>query len=174
MDGRNIVLIGFMGSGKTTIGRKLAAKLDYRFVDMDIEIETKAGMKITEIFSKYGEAEFRKMESRICEELSKAKNCVIATGGGVIKNDKNMELLKENGIVLYIKATPEHVYRNIKNDTTRPLLQCEDKLAKIKELMEERKPLYESKNDITFDVSGLNAKEAVERIMSVIEGDSIL
>ena len=77
MDGRNIVLIGFMGSGKTTIGRKLAAKLEYRFVDMDIEIENKAGMKITEIFSKYGEPEFRKMESKICEELSKAKNCVM-------------------------------------------------------------------------------------------------
>lgn len=176
MGENNIILVGFMGSGKTTIGRKLAKKLiKYRFIDMDDEIEKKTGMKISFIFERFGEKEFRTIESNLCKELSNISSCVIATGGGVIKNQKNMELLKTNGgVIIYLKATPEHIYRNIKNDVSRPLLQCDDKLGKINKLLDERKTLYESQCDITVDVSGLNAKEAAEMIISAIEGDKIL
>lgn len=172
---KNIILIGFMGSGKTTIGRRLAKELEgYRFVDMDADIERKAGMNITSIFEKLGEQEFRKMESDMCKELSYAKSCIIATGGGIIKNAKNVDLLKKNGIVLYLKASPEHVFRNIKDDTSRPLLQCDDKIGKIKQLMGERTLFYESQSDIIVDVTGTNAKRATEAVLSILKGDRIL
>lgn len=179
MSGKNIILVGFMGSGKTTIGKKLAKKLaeklgSYRFVDMDEEIEHKVGMKISTIFEKFGEEEFRNMEANLCKELSNTKSCIIATGGGVIKNQSNMEHLKKNGLVLYLKASPEHIYKNVKDDTSRPLLQCEDKIGKIKQLLDERTPLYEIRSDIMVDVSGLNAREATEMILSIIERDNIL
>lgn len=179
MSGKNIILVGFMGTGKTTIGKRLAKKLSeifggYRFIDMDDEIEKKSGMKISVIFEKFGEEEFRGMEANLCRELSNTKCCIIATGGGVIKNLSNIELLKKNGSVIYLKATPEHIYKNIKDDTSRPLLQCEDKIGKIKQMLEERVPLYEQRSDITVDISGLNAKEATSLILSIIEGDNIL
>lgn len=179
MSGKNIILVGFMGCGKTTIGRKLAKKLteklgEYRFIDMDDELEKKTGMKISSIFEKFGEEEFRAIESNLCRELSNTKSCIIATGGGVIKNEKNIELLRKNGVVIYLKATPEHIYKNIKDDNSRPLLQCDDKIGKIKALLDERKPLYEERSDIIFDVSGLNARQATEMIISIIEGDNIL
>ena len=171
---KNIVLIGFMGCGKSTIGKKLARRKDYVFLDMDDVIVERAGMRITEIFEKFGEAHFRKLESELCKELSKAEGLVIATGGGVIKNAENMRLLKENGTVLYIKASPEHIYRNVRNDRTRPLLNCEDKLARIKELMAERRPLYEGGMDITADITGMSSSKAVEYITEILEGENVL
>lgn len=171
---KNIVLIGFMGCGKTTIGKKLARRKDYEFVDMDEVIVERAGMRITEIFEKFGEAHFRKMEEDLCKELSTAEGLVIATGGGVIKNAENMRLLKENGTVLYIKASPEHIYRNIKNDKSRPLLNCEDKLTRIKELMAERKSLYENGADITAEITGMTSSKAVWYITDILEGENVL
>ena len=169
MGRKNIVLVGFMGCGKTTIGKKLARANSYMFIDMDDEIVNKAGMEITEIFEKYGEAEFRRMETELCAELSTRQGCVIATGGGVIKNERNMELLKKNGVVLYIKASPEHIYNNIKNDKSRPLLNGGDKMKKIGEMMEERKPLYEQRCDLTADITGMKSNAAVEFIMDILK-----
>ena len=91
----NIILIGFMGCGKTTVGKKLASMSGRKFLDMDDEIVRRAGMKITEIFEKYGEDRFRQMETELCEQLSETEGLVIATGGGVIKNERNMQLLKK-------------------------------------------------------------------------------
>ncbi|MCD8036580.1 MAG: shikimate kinase [Clostridiales bacterium] len=164
----NIVLVGFMGCGKTTIGKKLARANDCVFIDMDDEIEKRAGMKITDIFEKYGEAEFRKMETELCEELSVRQGCVIATGGGVIKSEKNMELLKKNGIVLYIKASPEHIYNNIRGDKSRPLLNGGNKMKKIRDMMEERRPLYEERSDVEADITGMKSSEAVGLIMDIL------
>lgn len=179
MNSKNIILVGFMGSGKTTIGKRVAKALtekycNYRFIDMDNEIEKKTGMKISFIFEKFGEEYFRELETELCEELSNTKLCVIATGGGVIKSKNNMTLLKKSGIVVYLKANTEHIYRNIKDDTSRPLLQCDDKISKIKQLLEDRKPLYEGLSDIIVDVSGINSKDAAAMIISKIEGDNLL
>mgnify|MGYP005805042605 FL=1 len=165
---KNIILVGFMGCGKTTIGRKLAAMTDRLFVDMDDEIVKRAGMKITRIFEKYGEERFRKMETDLCGELAEKTGLIIATGGGVIKNARNMELLGKNGTVLYIKASPEHIYRNIKNDRSRPLLNSGDKMERIRELMEERRTLYETGCDMMIDISGLNSSEAARIIYETL------
>lgn len=174
MEGKNIILVGFMGCGKTTIGKKLAKMFGYEFIDMDIEIEEKNGMKISDIFKEYGEGEFRKMETALCGELSQKSGCVIATGGGVIKNEENMRLLKTNGSVLYIKASPEHIYKNIKNDKTRPLLDCEDKLERIKTLMEERRPMYEGRRDIAVEITGMNSHDAAGLIRETLEKENMI
>lgn len=173
MEGKNIVLVGFMGCGKTTIGKKLAVIFGYEFIDMDVEIERKNGMKISEIFKKYGEGAFREMETDLCRELSGRSGCVIATGGGVIKNEENMRLLRENGRVLYIKASPEHIYRNVKNDRSRPLLDGGDKLEKIKTLMEERRPMYEGRSDLTVEITGMRAQRAAAVIKEALEREDM-
>ena len=164
----NIILIGFMGCGKTTVGKKLASMSGRKFLDMDDEIVRRAGMKITEIFEKYGEDRFRQMETELREQLSETEGLVIATGGGVIKNERNMQLLRKSGKTLYIKASAEHIYRNIKNDRTRPLLNCYDKMGRIRELLEERRPLYESESDVITDISGLSSSAAANKIYEVL------
>lgn len=174
MNRKNIILVGFMGCGKTTIGKNLSRLTGYKFIDMDYEIEKRAGMKISRIFEMYGEAEFRRMETGLCGELSAAGGCIIATGGGVVKSEANIQLLKKNGRVLYIKAAPEHIYNNIKDDRTRPLLNVEDKMLRIRELMDERKPLYEQRSDITFEVTGLNSREAAKMIKGILEEENML
>ena len=167
--GKNIILVGFMGCGKTSIGRRLARLCEYEFFDMDAEIEKRNGMRVSEIFREKGEAAFRQMETDLCAELSKTGGLVIATGGGVIKNAENMRLLKLSGNVLYIKASPEHIYNNLKNDRTRPLLEGWDKLKKIKALMEERRPMYESRSDIIVEVTGMRTPRAAYAIRDELE-----
>ena len=174
MQKRNLVLIGFMGCGKTTIGKNLSKLTGYNFIDMDYEIEKSAGMKINSIFEKYGERAFRNMESELCAELSKADGCIIATGGGVVKSDSNIEMLKRNGTVLYIKASPEQIYRNLKKDKSRPLLNVDNKMQRIIELMEERKLLYDKRSDITVEITGLNSQEAAKMIKDILEGNNML
>ena len=167
----NYIFIGFMGCGKTTFGKKISRKIGYKFVDTDRYIEHRQNMSITDIFEKYGESYFRSLEEEICREFSKANNMVIATGGGIIKNEKNIENLKKNGVIIYLKATPEHIFSNIGNDTTRPLLQTDDKMGKIRSLLEERKELYEKYADITIDVSGGNITNITKAILNKIGRD---
>lgn len=164
----NIILIGFMGCGKTTIGEKLAYKLNYNFVDSDKQLQKEAGISINDIFKLYGENYFRKLENSIISSIAKLKKQVIATGGGIIKNENNIKLLKKSGIILYLKASPEHIYNNIKNDTSRPLLQCEDKLAKIKELLGEREKLYQMYCDISIEVSNHSIDNIINQIIGFI------
>lgn len=164
----NIILIGFMGCGKTTIGEKLAYKLNYNFVDSDKQLQKEAGISINDIFKLYGENYFRKLENSIINSIAKSKSQVIATGGGIIKNENNIKLLKKSGIILYLKASPEHIYNNIKNDTSRPLLQCEDKLAKIKELLSERENLYQMYCDISIEVSNHSIDNIINQIIGCI------
>lgn len=161
---KNIVLIGFMGCGKTTLGKKLSMRLKYSFIDTDRYIERKEGITIAQIFQEKGEAYFRDLEKSTVELLSKEYGNIIATGGGIIKNEDNMHMLKETGIIVYLRATPEHIFRNIANDDTRPLLQGGDKLEKIRVLMEERRELYEKYADVTVSVSSGNVNQITERI----------
>ncbi len=166
---KNIILIGFMGSGKTTFGKKLSKILNKKFIDTDLYIEEAENMKITEIFEKKGEDYFRQKETETANMISLKQDLVVATGGGIIKNPSNMEKLKENGIVVYLQSTPENILNNIGKDNSRPLLQGNNKLGKIKTLLEQRLPLYEKYADIKIDVSSKNISQNINAIINKLE-----
>jgi len=153
---KNIILTGFMGSGKTTFGRILSKRFCCEFIDTDRYIENEEKMSVSEIFEKKGETYFRNLETILCRSLCEKTGCIIATGGGMIKSDENMRLLKKNGVVVYLKATPEHIFKNLSRDDSRPLLSGENKLDKIKSLMSQRISLYEKNADIIINTSGDN------------------
>jgi len=168
---KNIVLIGFMGCGKSTFGRKLAKRFNAEFIDTDKYIEKKEGMRVVDIFDEKGEKYFREKETEACREISEKTGYIISTGGGTIKNEINMELLKKNGIVLYLKATPEHIYRNIGKNNTRPLLRGGNKMEKITKLLNERVPLYEKNADKTVCVCKGTVNQITDRIIETLGVD---
>lgn len=140
----NIVLIGMMGAGKSTIGLELAKRLNnFKLVDMDSEIEKREKMKISEIFEKYGEKYFRNYETDLIKELCQKENQIISTGGGVFEKEENRKILKENGKVFYLKASPEKLFERIKSQTHRPLLQQGFGVEKVKTILESREKNYE-------------------------------
>ena len=167
---KNIVLIGFMGCGKTTFGKRISKRLGMEFVDTDRYIELKEKMSISDIFASKGEGYFRNLEKNLCKELSNSSGKVIATGGGIIKSPDNMRELSKNGVILYLRAVPGHIYRNVANDKSRPLLEGHDKMRRISELMRERTPLYEKYADLTVSVSGDTVKNVTEKILYALEG----
>ncbi len=145
---KNIFLIGPMGSGKTTIGRQLAARLDRKFYDSDREIEKRTGVDVALIFEIEGEEGFRLRETKMINELAKKQDSVIATGGGTILSEENRACLKQSGRVIYLKSSEEKLFERTFRDKKRPLLNTEDCLATIKELLEKRGPLYEEIADL--------------------------
>lgn len=161
----NIVLTGFMGAGKTTVGKLLARRLNLKLVDTDREIEKKTGMDIFNIFDKYGEERFREIETGVVEEVAELSNCVIVTGGGIILRRENIERLRRNGVVVYLHAEPDVISKRVIRDKSRPLLQSTEPLEKIKELMNIRKPFYEN-YDIKIDTSQLTVEEVVNEIIN--------
>lgn len=168
----NIVLIGFMGCGKTTLGKKISTRLGYKFIDTDKYIEKKENKNISKIFENDGEEYFRQLERNMVMELSEERKCVIATGGGIIKDAETMAYLKKSGIILYLKSTAEHIYRNVGNDKSRPLLQGGNKMEKIRTLMAERIPIYEKYAMVTVDVSRGTVSQTAKRIIEAL-GDRI-
>lgn len=160
----NIVLIGFMGSGKTSIGKRLSVRMKWEFIDMDDFIEKREGISVNEIFAVKGEPYFRDIERELCHRFSQPKCKIIATGGGVIKNEDNVADLKKGGVIIYLKSNPETIAYNLRNDDTRPLLKCDDKLGRIRELLAQREPVYNKCADITIDVSKLNMEDTLNII----------
>ncbi len=165
---KNIVLIGFMGSGKTSIGKKLSITLKREFIDMDDFIENKEGMSINDIFKTKGEPYFRELEKELCQRFAQPKSKIIATGGGVIKSDVNVVNLKKGGIVIYLKSSPKQIAYNLRFDNTRPLLAGGNKEEKIAKIMAEREPIYNRCADVIIDVSDLNIDETLEKIQDII------
>ncbi len=164
----NIILIGFMGCGKTSVGIRLSYQRRQTMIDTDKWIEKKQKMSISEIFETYGEETFRRMETQCLEELIKtADKQIISVGGGLPMREENHALLKELGKVFYLKVTPETVYERLKDDTTRPLLQVEDPMGRIRALMQQRGPVYESCADVILEVSDKSFDEIVQDIGSV-------
>ncbi len=139
---KNLILCGFMGCGKTTVGRLLAAKTGRRFVDTDAVVEEEAGMAVEDLFKRFGEEEFRLRERQVCARLAERENLVIATGGGALTFPENVDSLRRNGIIILLDVSPETVLERLKGDRTRPLLQREDKEAAVRELMSRRLPQY--------------------------------
>ena len=150
----NIVLVGFMGSGKTTVGKALAKLSGYDFVDSDLEIERAKNKSITEIFNENGEDYFRRAEAEIINELSSKSGLIIATGGGAVLNTENRNALKKNGFIVYLKVTPETVVSRLKNDTTRPLLAKPNRNEIIEQLINQREPLYQSICNVSICADG--------------------
>ncbi len=162
----NIVLIGFMGTGKTSIGKRLSTQLRMRYVDTDELIEEESGRYISDIFAEDGEPAFRELESETVRKVSKLHNHVISTGGGVVLKEANMVELKRNGIVFCLNATAEEIYQRVEHQSHRPLLQTPDPLAKIRSMLEERHPYY-AKADYTVETTGRSFEEVMAYIKSV-------
>ncbi|MDD2706536.1 MAG: shikimate kinase [Verrucomicrobiae bacterium] len=141
---KNLVLLGFMGSGKTTVGQMAARELGLRFVDTDQVIEQQEKLPISEIFARSGETIFRDIESRVITELSGQSGLVIATGGGVVLRPANLSALEGNGILIHLHTNASTVYDRTKRHTHRPLLQTDDPRRRIQELLEQRQPLYDA------------------------------
>lgn len=148
----NIALIGFMGSGKSTVGRQLARALEMKFVDIDRIITEREGKSIPEIFSEKGEGYFRRLENQIVEEESRDNNVVISTGGGVIIDNANIKNLKETSFVVYLDCTLECVYSRVKRRRNRPLLNVEDMYTTIKDLHGKREKLYRISCDYSVNI----------------------
>ena len=139
---RNIALCGFMGTGKTSVGRLVAEQLHFAFLDTDTVIEARAGKTVAQIFDEQGEAAFRELESKIVKELEQRDRTVVSTGGGLVVNPENLASLKQHAYVVGLWASPETIWTRVKNQIHRPLLNEAEPLEKIRQLLAERAPFY--------------------------------
>jgi len=162
---RVIALVGMMGSGKTSIGKRLAARLELPFVDSDSEIETAAGMTITEIFDRHGEAYFREGERRVIARLLGEGGCVLATGGGSFMDARTREAIAEAGISVWLRADPATLLQRIARRNNRPLLRTADPAAQVKRLLAQREPIY-ARADLIVDSSDRPHEEVVGALIT--------
>ncbi len=165
---KNIVLIGFMGSGKTEVGQRLAKRLGYAFVDTDKIIEERIGKGIADVFWEYGENYFRRLEAGVVKELSDARGHVISTGGGIVLNRENILSLKKGGLMVWLKASPETIYERVRSESHRPLLNVEDPLNEIKRLLDAREKLYAEAN-LSVDTDRLDVGKIVDIIVDACD-----
>ncbi len=164
---KNIVLTGFMGTGKTIIGRELAKRLHMKLVDIDEEIVSAKKMTINDIFEIHGEQYFRDIETTMIKKFSREKNIIISTGGGAVLRNENIETLKKNGIIFCLTASAETILKRTGNSKDRPLLKAENPKEKINELLAYRKPFYE-KADVMIDTDGKSPLQIIKEIMEMI------
>jgi shikimate kinase len=165
---RVLVLIGMMGAGKSSIGRRIAAKLNLPFVDADVEIEAAhAGLTIPEIFTKYGEPYFRDGEVRVIARLLEGGPSVLATGGGAFMRDETRHRIRAKGISMWLRADPEVILRRVKRRSDRPLLQTDDPAATIQRLVDERYPVY-AEADITVLSRDVPHERIVEECLQML------
>ena len=150
----NIILCGFMGCGKSTVGKKLSKLMNLDFVDMDDYIEQNAGMKIPQIFEQHGEGYFRDLEHKAAVELSQRGGCVVAAGGGALTFPRNVETLKKGGVIILLDTPLRVLQLRLKNDRNRPLLQRPDRFRFIRELHQKRMPLYRRAADVVIPTKG--------------------
>lgn len=139
---KNLALVGFMGSGKSTVGHMLAMMLGFRFIDTDDQVEHQVGKKISEIFATEGEEKFRFYERQVLEQLNTVERSIISTGGGLVTRPGNLELLQQHSLVVCLWASPETIYNRVAHQTHRPLLAGADPKAKIVEMLKARAPFY--------------------------------
>ena len=163
----NIILCGFMGCGKSSIGRKLSKKSGREFVDTDRYIEEKTGMTVAEIFEQKGEEGFREIETEVCKELSEKDNLVIAAGGGTLTLQRNVDILRQGGKIIFIDVSYENLCERLKRDTRRPLLQVENRNEVIKELLEKRLPLYRKAASVYVN-GNFNSTVVARNILTII------
>lgn len=169
----NVYLIGPMGSGKTTVGQRVAQLLGLEFLDCDHELEDRTGASVALIFDVEGEAGFRDRETRMLEELTARRGVLLATGGGVVLSQRNRELLRGSGLVVYLSTSVAQQIKRLRRDRSRPLIQTSDRRERLMRLAEERNPLYEELADIEFpsrdrspDISAQNLAELISEHMN--------
>ena len=164
---KNIVIVGFMGTGKTVVGKKLAKKLGREFLELDEIIEKKEGIPIRQIFEDKGESYFRKLEKDIVKEASEKQGIVISAGGGAIIDEENFNNLKRYGILVCLEASPEVILDRTKNKTCRPLLNVPDPKKKIEDLLKKRESYYK-KADFCINTDSLSIEEVTSKIMELV------
>lgn len=168
----NIALIGFMGTGKTVVGKALAERLGKEFVELDSLIEQKAGKSIPEIFQQDGEVAFRELEIEVAKKVSEDKNQVIACGGGIVLNKINIDRLKKDSVIIYLTAAPGTILKRVSaGGEARPLLKVANPALTIQELLRFRRPFYKRAADITINTSKLNIDSIAEQIISQVKRD---
>jgi shikimate kinase len=172
MISRNIVLIGYMGSGKTSLGKKIAKIFKLDFVDTDDLIVKKEKMSISEIFALHGEEYFRETETEILKSCLNYKNTVIATGGGAPLREANRKILKKAGSVIFLRTTPETTAERLKGDSGRPLLADSDILEKSKKMLAQRMPAYMECADAVIDTDGKSFYKLINEITPLIQNKS--
>lgn len=161
----NVILIGFMGSGKTTVGFRLSYRLRKPVIDTDKEIEREEQRSIAEIFAREGETYFRDRETMCLQKLLRTvKEQIISVGGGLPLREENRKLLRELGQVFYLQASAETIYERVKHDTTRPLLQCDDPQGKIRTMLVERDGYYRDAADVVINVDGKSFEQILDEI----------
>jgi shikimate kinase len=165
---KNIILTGFMGVGKTSVGTQLAKDLAYTFVDTDTLIEADQQCSISAIFASSGEPYFREVEARIIQQVMGQEGQVVSTGGGAVIRDGNREAFKKGGFVVCLTARPEVIFDRIRHETHRPLLQTADPKAKIKELLDSRAWFY-AQADVTIDTSEISVDDVIKAIKERIK-----
>lgn len=166
---RTVVLVGLMGAGKSTVGRRLADRLGVRFVDSDTEIETAADMTIPEIFERFDEQYFRDGERRVIARLLTDEPCILATGGGAFLSNENREMIGDDGISVWIKADLDTLWERVKDKTSRPLLNGANPKGVLSDLLEARYPLYGSAEIVVNSASGDPHEVVVDAIVAALE-----
>ncbi|MDB5874873.1 MAG: shikimate kinase [Ramlibacter sp.] len=164
-----LALVGLPGSGKSTVGRQLARRLNLPFTDSDQAIEQRIGCSIRDYFESHGESAFREIEETVIRELAGAGPGVLASGGGAVLRPANRERLRESAHVIYLRSTPEEVFRRLRHDGKRPLLQVEDPLARLRSLYEERDPLYRETAHFTIETGRPSVSTLVNMILMQLE-----
>lgn len=163
---RNIVLTGFMGTGKTAVGKEISRRLSMRFVDIDQEVEKAEALPIKDIFARKGEAYFRKIETEMIRKHSSEKRIVIATGGGAVLREENLAALRENGLIFCLTARPDTIHDRTSRNDDRPLLKGDDRMQKIVELLNSRSPLY-AQAGILIDTDDKTPLQVADEIIGI-------
>ena len=166
-----VSLVGLPGGGKSTVGRQLARRLGAKFLDSDAVLEERIGMPIRAYFEQHGEAAFRDLEEEVIRDLTAVRGgpLILATGGGAVLRPANRQRLHDSSTVIYLRSTPDELYRRLRHDTQRPLLQVADPLAKLRELYEQRHPLYEEVAHYRVDTGRPSVATLVNMIMMQLE-----
>lgn len=164
-----VILVGMPGCGKSTVGRSLARRLGLPFVDADTVVEERIGCSIRDYFEYRGEAAFRDIEEQVIDELTQGPASVLATGGGVVLREANRQRLHERGTVIYLRSSVDRLYRRLRRDTKRPLLQVDDPLARLRDLFNTRDPLYRAAAHFVIDTHGRSRAMLMGSIIMQLE-----
>ena len=171
---RSISLIGMPGVGKSTVGRHLARRVGAEFTDTDAWIEQRIGCSIRAFFEQHGEARFREIETEVLREALTSENGVIATGGGVVLSQENRRLLRSRTVCVYLRATPEDLFKRLRHDSKRPLLQVEDPLSRLRDLYATRDPLYREASHYALDSARGSFANLLGRVLMQLEMSGVI